>query len=148
MDLIEFLRKHKIKTIHDTLGIVIEETNPERVVLSMEVTERVHQFTQIMHGGVSAVLAESAASIGAALNTDLTRFIPVGVEISANHLRSISNGTVKITAVPSYIGSKMMVWSIEIHDQRQRLISVARCTIMLRSGNAAKFIEGSGKMED
>ena len=71
------------------------------IELYLQLDERVHQFTRILHGGVSVVLAESAASIGAALNTDLTQFIPVGVEINANHLRSISKGTLRAVATPA-----------------------------------------------
>jgi 1,4-dihydroxy-2-naphthoyl-CoA hydrolase len=142
MDLMELLRTHNVTTIHDTLGIVIEEMSRERVVLTMPVTEKVHQFTRIMHGGASVVLAESAASIGAALNTDLSQYHPVGVEINANHVRSISRGTARAVATPVYIGSKSMVWNIEIHDQRNRLICVSRCTLMLRAGNALRLARG------
>jgi uncharacterized protein (TIGR00369 family) len=142
MQLLELLNTHSVKTVHDTLGIKVEELDPKRVVLSMAVSEHVHQFTRIMHGGVSVVLAESAASIGAALNTDLTQFTPVGVEINANHLRSISRGVVTAVATPVHIGAKLMVWQIEIRDHRQRLISVSRCTLMLKPGNAIRLAKG------
>ncbi|MEW6730798.1 MAG: hotdog fold thioesterase [Acidobacteriota bacterium] len=140
-ELLALMREHGVTSIHDTLGIEVVEANATRVVLSLEVSERVHQFTRILHGGVSVVLAESAASLGAAFNTDLSRLIPVGVEINANHLRSISKGTIQAIATPAHIGRQMMVWNVEIQDQRQRLICVARCTLMLRAGNAAKIIQ-------
>src|SRR5262249_54605534 len=111
-------------------------------VLSMPVDERVHQFTRILHGGASVVIAESAASIGAACNTDLTKYIPVGVEINANHLRPVSKGTIQAVAVPAHIGKQMMVWNIEIRDHRNRLTCVARCTLALRPGNAIKNADG------
>jgi len=142
MELLELLKTHSVKTVHDTLGIKIEELDPKRVVLSMEVTEHVHQFTRIMHGGVSVVLAESAASIGAALNTDLSQFTPVGVEINANHLRSISRGIVTAIATPAHIGARLMVWQIEIRDHRQRLVCTSRCTLMLKPGNAIRSARG------
>lgn len=143
MELLDILKNHSVKTVHDTLGIKIEELDKQKVILSMEVTERVHQFTRIMHGGVSVVLAESAASIGAALNTDLTQFTPVGVEINANHLRSVSKGIVKAIATPVHIGSKLMVWQIEIRDQREHLICSSRCTLMLKPGNAIRSARGA-----
>lgn len=142
MELLELLETNSVKTVHNTLGIRIEQLDPKRVVLSMEVSEHVHQFTRIMHGGVSVVLAESAASIGAALNTDLSQFTPVGVEINANHLRSVSRGTITAVATPAHIGAKLMVWQIEIRDQKQRLICVSRCTLMLKSGNALRSAGG------
>ena len=136
MTLLEMMRSSADRTILKTLEITVESADPEKVVLSMPVNERVHQYTGLLHGGVSVVLAETAASIGAALNTDLQRFTPVGVEINANHLRSISSGSVKAEAVPVYKGRRMTVWSIEIRDDRKRLISVSRCTLVLKPGSA------------
>ena len=130
------MRNRTDQTVLKTLGIEIVSADPERVVLSMPVTERVHQYPGLLHGGVSVVLAETAAAIGAALNTDLANFTPVGVEINANHLRSVSGGTVRALAVPLYKGRRMTVWSIEIRDDRDRLVCVSRCTLALKAGSA------------
>jgi uncharacterized protein (TIGR00369 family) len=139
--LLEHMRSRTDQTVLKTLDIKIEAAEPDRVVLSMPVTERVHQYTGLLHGGVSVVLAETAASIGAALNTDLERYTPVGIEINANHLRSVSSGHVTATAVPVYKGRQMTVWSIEIRDERGRLISVSRCTLALKPGSALSSAE-------
>jgi uncharacterized protein (TIGR00369 family) len=124
------------QTVLDTLDIKIESADQERVVLSMPVTEKVHQYTGILHGGVSVVLAETAAAIGAAFNTDLEQFTPVGIEINANHVRSVSRGTVTATAEPVYVGRQLSIWAIEIDDERGRLVSTARCTMMHKAGRA------------
>src|SRR5204863_5450033 len=100
MTLLEMMRSSADRTVLKTLDIKVESAERERVVLSMPVNERVHQYTGLLHGGVSVVLAETAASIGAALNTDLAKYTPVGIEINANHLRSVSSGTVRAIAVP------------------------------------------------
>lgn len=142
MELMDLLEDRGINTIHKTLGIEVDEAHKDRVVVSMAVDERVHQFTRILHGGVSVVLAESAASIGAALNCDLTQVSPVGIEINANHLRPISKGRVRAIATPTFIGKNLMVWSIEVKDHRERVISVSRCTLALRPGNALKLARG------
>jgi uncharacterized protein (TIGR00369 family) len=136
MNVLDTLRSRREHTVLETLDITVESAEKERVVLSMPVTERVHQYTGLLHGGVSVVLAETAASIGAALNTDLTRFTPVGVEINANHLRSVTKGRVVAEARPVYIGRQMTVWAIEIRDERKRLVSVSRCTLALKPGGA------------
>ena len=136
MNAIDALRSRRNQTVLETLDITIESAEKELVVLTMPVTERVHQYTGLLHGGVSVVLAETAASIGAALNADLTRVTPVGVEINANHLRSVSSGVVTAEARPVYTGRQMSVWAIEIRDERQRLISVSRCTLALKPGSA------------
>src|SRR5215212_10016166 len=136
MTLLEAMRNSSDRTVLKTLEIEIESAEPERVVLSMPVTERVHQYTGILHGGVSVVLAETAASIGAALNTDLTRYTPVGIEINANHLRSVTSGRVVAEATPVYKGRTMTVWAIEIRDERGRTLCVSRCTLALKPGSA------------
>src|SRR5215210_6261145 len=136
MSMLEALRARREQTILETLDITIEAAEAERVVLSMPVNERVHQYTGLLHGGVSVVLAETAASIGAALNTDLSRYTPVGVEINANHLRSVTTGRVRAEARPVYVGRQMTVWAIEIRDDRDRLVCVSRCTLALKPGSA------------
>ena len=75
-----------------------------------------------------------AASIGAALNTDLSRYTPVGVEINANHLRAVASGRVVAEATPIYKGRQMTVWGIEVKDERGRAVCVARCTLMYKPG--------------
>lgn len=141
MTLLEMMRSGADRTVLKTLNIKVESAEAERVLLSMPVDERVHQYTGLLHGGVSVVLAETAAAIGAALNTDLTRFTPVGVEINANHVRSVSSGRVTAEAVPVYKGRLMTVWSIEIRDERQRLVSISRCTLALKPGSALSSTE-------
>jgi uncharacterized protein (TIGR00369 family) len=141
MSLLEMMRSRTDQTVLKTLNIKIESAEPERVVLSMPVNERVHQYTGLLHGGVSVVLAETAASIGAALNTDLERYTPVGIEINANHLRSVTGGTVRAEAKPVYKGRQMTVWAIEIRDERQRLVCVSRCTLALKPGSALSSTE-------
>lgn len=124
------------QTVLDTLDIKIEAADREHVVLSMPVTSKVHQYTGIMHGGVSVLMAETAAAIGAAFNTDLENFTPVGIEINANHIRSVSRGTVTAHAKPVYHGRSLSIWSVEIKDERDRLVSTSRCTMMLKPGRA------------
>lgn len=136
MNLLEMMRSKTEQTVLNTLNISIESAEAELVVLTMPVDERVHQYTGLLHGGVSVVLAETAASIGAALNTDLSRFTPVGVEINANHIRSVTSGRVRAEARPVYVGRQLTVWAIEIKDDRDRLVCTSRCTLAFKPGSA------------
>lgn len=111
-----------------TLGIRRDVLEKDRVVLSMDVTTRVHQPFGVLHGGASAALAESAASIGANMNC-ADGFAALGVEINANHVRSITAGILTATAVPVHVGRTTQVWTTEIRDQDNRLICVSRCTL-------------------
>ena len=86
------------------LGVKIEVASAERVVLTMEVTPKVHQYVGIMNGGVSLYLCETAASIGVVAGADLEKVTPVGIEINANHLRAVSRGVITVEAKPLHTG--------------------------------------------
>lgn len=129
------------------LGVRIEIAEPDRAVLTMEVTPRVHQYVGIMNGGVSLFLCETAASVGAVLSADLTKTTPVGIEINANHLRAVSRGTIRVEAKPLYAGRTMSVWNIEITNDRGKLVCTSRCSILLRKNAAFSPENESEKAE-
>lgn len=112
------------------LGVRIDVAEPDRVVLTMEVTPKVHQYVGIMNGGVSLYLAETAASIGVVAGADLEKVTPVGIEINANHLRAVSKGKITVEAKPIYPGRTMSVWGIEITNEKGKLICVSRITLL------------------
>ena len=118
-------------TILGTLDISIIEASGERVVLEMPVGPKVHQPYGFLHGGASVVLAETAASIGAAIQAG-PEFQTFGVEINANHLRTIREGTIRCTGEPIRSGRTIAVWDMRITDEQGRLICVSRCTIAVR----------------
>jgi uncharacterized protein (TIGR00369 family) len=115
------------------LGVRIVEVTAERVVLTMEVTSKVHQYVGIMHGGVSLYLSETAASIGAVANADLTKVTPVGVEINGNHVRAVSKGVLTVTSAPVFIGRTMAVWQTEITNDKGKLVCTSRVTFALQN---------------
>jgi 1,4-dihydroxy-2-naphthoyl-CoA hydrolase len=114
--------------IHGLLGVEMLETTPERVVLRLPVDWRVHQPYGILHGGVSALLAESAASLGAALAAGPGKGV-VGIELNASHLRPLRDGHLTATATPIRVGRTVQVWGIALHDDDGRAICEARCTV-------------------
>lgn len=132
----ELLEQTERNELFQFLGVKIESAEKEKVVLLMEVTPKVHQYIGIMHGGVSLYLCETAASVGAVINADLTQSTPVGIEINANHLRAVSRGVIRIEAKPLSAGRTMSVWNIEITNDKGKLICVSRCSILLRKGAA------------
>ena len=119
-------------TVHETLGIRAVEATPERVVLEMDVGPAVHQVFGILHGGVSATMAESAGSIGAWLNCDQTTEAVVGTDLNISHLRAKSEGSVRAIATPVRIGRSVQVWGIEIVGNDSKLVAVARLTVAVR----------------
>jgi 1,4-dihydroxy-2-naphthoyl-CoA hydrolase len=112
------------------LGVEIKVATPERVVLTMEVTPKVHQYVGIMNGGVSLYLCETAASVGVVASADLTKVTPVGIEINANHVRAVSKGMLTVEAKPIYPGRTLNVWGIEITNDRGKLVCISRITIL------------------
>ena len=114
------------------LGVKIAVAEPSRVVLTMEVTPRVHQYTGVMNGGVSVWLAETAASIGVVAGADLEKVTPVGIEINANHIRAVSKGIITVEAVPLHEGKTLSVWKIDITNDRGKLVCTSRITLLIQ----------------
>ena len=135
MDKAQLIQKTADNELLKFLGVNIEVAEADRVLLSMEVTPKVHQYMGIMNGGVSLFLCETAASIGVVAGTDLSKFTPVGIEINANHLRSVSRGTITVEATPLYPGRSMSVWNIEIKNDRGKLVCVSRCSVLHKHGS-------------
>ena len=119
-------------TIHESLGIRVVEATPDRVVLEMEVGPRVWQVMGLLHGGASAVIAESAASIGAYLNCRPDEEYSVGTDLNISHLRARRDGTVRAIATPVRKGRSLHLWTIDIVDDSGEAVAVARCTVAIR----------------
>jgi 1,4-dihydroxy-2-naphthoyl-CoA hydrolase len=119
--------------IHELLDVEVLEAGPEKVVLRLPVTWKVHQPYGLLHGGVSALLAESAASFGASLAAGRDRQV-VGIEINASHLRGMKEGNLTATAIPVRVGRTVQVWTIDLIDDDDRAICTARCTLAVIGG--------------
>jgi len=118
-------------TVIELLGIETVEVSKDRVVLRMPVTAKTHQPMGMLHGGVSVLLAETAATVGAWMNIDHDRQMAVGIEINASHIRGKRDGTVTATATPRHIGQTTSVWDITITDENDQMICCARCTLAI-----------------
>lgn len=111
------------------IGIRITEIGEDYLRGTMPVDHRTRQPAGILHGGASVALAETLGSIAAYMTVDRTKKTCVGLEINANHVRSVREGEVTGTAKPLHIGSSTQVWSIEIADAQGKLVCVSRITI-------------------
>ncbi|WP_107932010.1 PaaI family thioesterase [Ureibacillus chungkukjangi] len=123
------MQKNASNTLIEALDIQYVELSLDRVVMTMPVGPKTRQPAGILHGGASVALAETAASIATAINVDLTKFNPVGLEINANHIRSKQDGIVTAVATPLHKGRTTMIWEIKIVDEDEKLICVSRCTM-------------------
>lgn len=128
-DLNEFI-KH---TMADFLNMEWVEIGEDFLKMKMPVNEKTKQPYGILHGGASCVLAETIGSIASAMVIDLENFYCVGLEINANHVKSVREGWVTGICTPLHIGKTTHVWDIKIFDDDQRLICVSRHTVVILS---------------
>ena len=111
------------------LGIEFTEIGADFLRGRMPVDERTVQPYGIVHGGASVLLAETLGSCAAVHCIDQARFLCVGQEINANHVRSARAGWVTGTARPFHLGRSSQVWGIELSDDAGRLTCIARLTM-------------------
>jgi 1,4-dihydroxy-2-naphthoyl-CoA hydrolase len=126
---LEQMRELIPHTAVEALGIEIVSVDSEHILLRMPMADRARQPLGLLHGGISMVLAESAASMHACWEVDLSRFVPVGVEISGSHLRSASDGHILAKGTVIRRSPKLAVHNVEIiHEETNRLLCVSRVT--------------------
>ncbi len=120
-------------TINEVLGIVFTEVGEDYIVGTMPVSEKTVQPYRILHGGANVVLAESLGSIASTLCLDdWTTQVAVGIEVNANHLKSVREGsTVTATCRPIRVGRTLHVWQIEIRDEKGDLSCISRLTVSI-----------------
>lgn len=118
-------------TMIETLGIEITSLEKGKVMAKMPVDERTRQPFGLLHGGASVALAETVASLGAYELVDQTTEAVAGLEINANHIRSVKEGYVTAIGTVLHQGKSTMVWDIKIMDEKERLICISRCTMAI-----------------
>jgi 1,4-dihydroxy-2-naphthoyl-CoA hydrolase len=128
---LELLNAATAGTMMRPLDIVFTEVGPDFLRATMPVDDRTRQPYGLLHGGASVTLAETLGSTGASLCIDSERFLCVGQEINANHLRGVKSGRVTGTARPVHIGGRSHVWGIEIVNEAGALICISRLTMAI-----------------
>ena len=116
-------------TLSAALGMTITELGEDFLRGTMPCDERTRQPFGLLHGGASVALAETLGSIAGNLCLDNDRFLAVGLEISANHLRPVTRGMVIGTARAIHVGRNTQVWDIRIEDEEGRMTCISRLTL-------------------
>lgn len=116
-------------TMIEHIGITITEAGADFLKGTMPVDQRTIQPMGLLHGGASVTLAETLGSLAANLVIDTEKNYCVGLDINANHIRSAKSGLVTGTARPLHIGTATQVWSIEIVNEKGRLLCISRLTV-------------------
>lgn len=125
---VEILTRLHVGTTVERLGIEFLEVGDDFIRARVPVDERTRQPAGILHGGVSVVLAETLGSCGAAYALPAGQRV-VGLDINANHLRSVSSGWVNGVARPIHVGRSTHVWHIELSNEQGQLTCISRLTM-------------------
>jgi len=113
-------------TLMETLDISYVDVGVDFVVAKMPVTPKVHQPDGVLHGGAMVALAESVGSLAAYMFIDYKEFMIRGIEISANHVKSVKDGFVYAKAQALHKGRTTQLWDIKITDEIGNLISIVK----------------------
>jgi uncharacterized protein (TIGR00369 family) len=116
-------------TLLEALGIKIVSVAADKVVATMPVDERTVQPFGYLHGGATAALLETVASLGAIENADLETHLVFGVEICVRHKKSAREGVVTGTATPLEMGADRQVWEVATRNEAGDLLSEGTCTL-------------------
>ena len=111
------------------LGIEFVAFGDDWATARMPVDARTQQPFKRLHGGASVALAETVGSVAASMTVDRDKFVAVGMEINANHIRPAYDGWVHATARPESLGRTTQVWSIRIEDDAGKLVCISRLTV-------------------
>ena len=130
------INEFNAKTMVGHIGIEIMEVGKDFVSGRMPVDERTTQPYGLLHGGASVAFAESLGSLAGSFHVDWKKEAVVGIEINANHLKSIRSGWVYGKATPVRIGKRFQVWDINITNEDKEAVCVSRLTLaVLKSEN-------------
>ena len=138
---IEKLNQFASNTMNELIGIKFTEVGENYLKATMPVDNRTRQAYGLLHGGASATLAETIGSVASVMVVDPEQYYCVGVEINANHIRSVREGFVTATAIPLHLGISSHVWDIKIVDKNEKLVCVSRLTVFVKGKRTEKSLE-------
>src|ERR1700730_18495531 len=116
-------------TMNEYIGIELTELGENHLKATMPVDHRTRQAYGLLHGGASVTLAETVGSVASVMVVNPELYYCVGVEINANHVRSVKEGFVTAIASPLHLGNSTHVWEIKIYEEKEKLVCVSRLTV-------------------
>jgi len=128
---IEQMNRMMNNSIEEQLGIEMVELGNDFIKAKMPVDHRTRQPFGVLHGGASVVLAESLGSFASYLTLKSEDRIAVGIEVNANHIRSVTQGEVTGIAHPIHLGKQTHVWEIKIFNEKNKLVCISRLTVAI-----------------
>ncbi len=133
-ELVEQFLNTSEKHMGHALDIEFTSFTTDEIKATMPVNENTVQPFGLLHGGASVALAETLASVGAWINVQGENKTAVGVEINANHIRSVKKGgRVYGISKPIHKGRQIHVWETNIFNKDDKLVCVSRCSLAIIS---------------
>ncbi|WP_113925547.1 hotdog fold thioesterase [Cognataquiflexum aquatile] len=126
---LEILNSWGENTMTDFLDIRFTKIGDDYLEATMPVSPKTKQPLGLLHGGANVVLAETLGSLAATLTVDTTKQYCVGLEINANHLKSVKEGIVTGVTRPVHLGKKTQVWEVKIYTEQGDLSCISRITM-------------------
>lgn len=118
-------------TMIEHIGIEYTDVGRDYLRGTMPVDERTIQPFGILHGGASIALAETLGSMAANMCVDASSQTCVGLDVSANHVKQVTGGSVTGTARPLHLGGRTHVWEIRVENESGTLVSICRLTMIV-----------------
>ena len=128
---VEILNNFSANTMIQHIGIEFTDVGKDYLTAKMPVDARTIQPAGLLHGGASVTLAETLGSVAAYLCVDPEKKTCVGIEINANHIRSVKSGYVFGRVNPIHIGTSTHIWEIRIVNEHDHLVCVSRITMAI-----------------
>jgi len=125
----DILNESSKNSMVEHLGIIYTDIGKKHISAKMPVDHRTHQPLGLLHGGASVALAETLGSVAATFSVDHKKYTCVGIEINANHVKSVSEGWVIGTAKPLHLGKSTQIWEIIINNESGELVCISRLTL-------------------
>ncbi|MEE9190270.1 MAG: hotdog fold thioesterase [Candidatus Neomarinimicrobiota bacterium] len=126
---IKHIKRLSQNTMVQHIGIEFTDIGDDFVCGKMPVDHRTKQPLGMLHGGASAAFAETLASVASTLQVDLEKQYCVGLDINANHIRSVKSGWVFGEANPIHLGKKTQIWQIKIKNEKGEMVCISRMTM-------------------
>lgn len=123
------LNKMNKNTMMEHLGLEFTEVGKDFITAKMPVDHRHHQPYGLLHGGASVTMAETLGSVAAHCTVFDQKKYTVGLEINANHIKSVKSGYVYGKTTPIHVGKSTQVWEIKITNEQDQLVCVSRITM-------------------
>lgn len=131
--LVDLCNQMSKNTLMETLQITYTAAGEGWLQATMPVNSRVHQPMGLLHGGAMVALAESVGSAASVSRINQKEQEVRGIEIAANHLKSVREGVVTATAKIIHQGKSLHLWEIRIENEKGELVSLCKLTNMILS---------------